>query len=105
MASANFVGAMLFMGTAILTPIALFIFKDSPAEVTGVVLSLLFPGLVEYGYAREALIGKINVHQDVGEWFLGGLVLNAVTWLLVSHAAIWIWGKFKEKGWKNKEPR
>lgn len=104
MASANFVGAMLFLGTAILTPIALFLLKDSPAGET-VVLALFFPGLLEYAYAREALIGKLNVHQDVGEWLLGGLVLNAATWFLISHVAIGILIKFKEKRLGNKEPR
>jgi hypothetical protein len=44
---------------------------------------VLAPGYIGYGYLRGIIAGPLNVHQDVGEWALGGFVLNTLIWALL----------------------
>lgn len=96
MTNGNVTGAILSVGTTVLGLITVAMTKQLSTGFAEVAGTLLLPGYVEYACVREALIGKINIHQDVGEWLLGGFALNMATWILITHAAIWTLDAFKK---------
>ena len=82
-------GILLSIGTSALLPVAVSFGRGSAFAGPGLASLILAPGYLGYGYLREAFVGPLNVHLDVGEWFLGGFLLNALAWIVICHGVRW----------------
>jgi hypothetical protein len=82
-------GVLLSIGGSVLLAVAASLARGSAGAGAAFVSLILAPGYLGYACLRETFVGPLNVHLDVGEWLLGGFLLNTVAWIVICLGARW----------------